>query len=748
MAEQLLKKHLKQYPTDVPAIRMLAEVAARLRRYTDAENLLVRCLELAPGFAAARQNYAQVLHRQNKPAAALEQVDQLLAADPHSPSLRNLKATVLGTIGEYAAALELYAGVVAEYPDQPKIWMSYGHTLKTAGRIEDSIAAYRKCVELLPSLGEAWWSLANLKTYRFTPEELADDAGAAGAAGSDRRRPLSLPLHPWQGAGGQRRSTRTRFTITPRATGCGGRACPTTPRRSRAMSGRSRTLFSKEFFAARAGGGSPAPDPIFIVGLPRSGSTLVEQILASHSAVEGTMELPDLVGMVRVLTGRTQRNEVSKYPEVLAGMPADELRALGEQYLRQTRIHRKSGAPFFIDKLPNNWAHTGLIQLILPNARIIDARRHPLSCCFSGFKQHFARGQHFTYSLAEIGRYYRDYVELMAHFDEVLPGRVHRVIYEQMVADTETEVRRLLAYCGLPFEQSCLEFYRNERAVRTASSEQVRRPIYQDSLEQWRHYDAWLGAAQGCAGSGAGGLSCSARLPTQNRLGLVALAADRIRQLSGAGGSHDSEQAAETATGCVGPAIHGSEPAHRCHKAPRNLARRSARLMPLAPLLLAGYAHAQQSSGGLDEVIVTAQKRQESLQDVPISVQALGSAKLDQLQISNFDQYTQFLPSVSFINARPGFAQVYFRGVASAGDADANHSGSLPLVGTYLDEQPITTIQGALDVHLYDVARVEALAGPQGTLYGASSEAGTIKIVTNKPDPTDSRRPTACRAVR
>jgi len=222
----------------------------------------------------------------------------------------------------------------------------------------------------------------------------------------------------------------------------------------------------------------------------------VEQILASHPAVEGTMELPDLVTIVRQLggqqAGKPGRDEPSRYPANLPDLSGDQLRALGEQYLEQTRIQRKTDAPFFIDKLPNNWAHTGLIHLMLPNAKIIDARRHPLSCCFSGFKQHFARGQHFTYSLAEIGRYYRDYVELMAHFDAVLPGRVHRVIYEHMVADTEREVRRLLAYCGLPFDDRCLEFWRNERAVRTASSEQVRQPIYQDALEQWRHFDTWL----------------------------------------------------------------------------------------------------------------------------------------------------------------------------------------------------------------------------------------------------------------
>ena len=491
VAEQLLREHLMEFPTDVAAIRMLAEVAGRLKRYTDAENLLVRCLELAPGFRAARQNYAQILHRQQKPVAALEQIDLLLATEPRNPGLRNLKAAVLGTIGEYEQALELYAGVVAEYAQQPKIWMSYGHALKTAGKLQESIAAYRKSIELSPGLGEAWWSLANLKTFRFTSDEVTALRGqlertdltaedrfhfqfTLGKALEDAA--LYAESFHYYAEANQLRRAAVRYD----------------PEENSDHVRRCKALFTGTFLADRAGFGTPDPDPVFIVGLPRSGSTLVEQILSSHSAVEGTMELQDLVIIARRLGGKVKRADVSSYPEILAGMPADELRALGAEYLARTRIQRKTSAPFFIDKLPNNWAHTGLIHLILPSARIIDARRHPMSCCFSGFKQHFARGQHFSYRLEDIGRYYRDYVELMAHFDAVLPGRVHRVIYEQLVADTEGEVRRLLDHCGLPFESGCLEFYRNERAVRTASSEQVRQPIYTDSLAQWRHYETWL----------------------------------------------------------------------------------------------------------------------------------------------------------------------------------------------------------------------------------------------------------------
>jgi hypothetical protein len=256
---------------------------------------------------------------------------------------------------------------------------------------------------------------------------------------------------------------------------------------------RSKALFTREFFAAREGIGAAAHDPIFIVGLPRAGSTLVEQILSSHSAVEATMELPDIIAIARRLSGRKRRNDPSAYPEILAALPAGRFAEMGEQFLTQTRIHRKRGTPFFLDKMPNNFQHIGLIHLMLPRAKIIDVRRHPLACCFSNFKQHFARGQNFTYSLGDLARYYADYVELMQHFDQVLPGHIHRVIYEKLIGNPEAEIHRLLGYCGLPFEAACLSFHENPRPVRTASSEQVRQPLFTDSLEQWRHFEPWLG---------------------------------------------------------------------------------------------------------------------------------------------------------------------------------------------------------------------------------------------------------------
>ena len=488
-AEAMLRAWLKKHPTDVVAIRMLGELAVRVGRNPEALRLFERCLQLAPGFREARQHFAVVLHREQQASKALEQLELLLREDPANAGARTLKAAVLCRLGEYARGIELYEGLLREYPHNARVWLSYGHALKTEGRQADAISAYRHCVEEEPEFGEAWWSLANLKTIRFDDADIAtmraqlqrDDLEtehrlhfefSLGKALEDRADYAESFAHYAEG-------NRLRLEIVPY------RAGDTSARVVHA-----KRVYTREFFAEREGCGDAAPDPIFIVGLPRSGSTLIEQILSSHSAVEGTMELPEIIAMTRAL--RRGSEGAASYHDVLAGLPAEQFAELGRQFIDRTRVQRKTGAPLFIDKMPNNFLHLGLIQLMLPNAKIIDARRHPLACCFSGFKQHFARGQSFSYSLDDIGRYYRDYVELMAHFDAVLSGRVHRVIYERMVEDTEGEVRRLLAYCGLPFEERCLRFFENDRPVRTASSEQVRRPINRDGIDQWRHYSAWL----------------------------------------------------------------------------------------------------------------------------------------------------------------------------------------------------------------------------------------------------------------
>jgi predicted Zn-dependent protease len=497
LADARLRAHLDAHPTDIAALRMLAEVAGRLRRYADARELLERCLDLAPSFDAARHNYAVVLNLQMKPAEARPQIDRLLAREPRNPAYLSLKAAILANMGEYADSIAIYETILRADPHQPRAWMSIGHALKTAGRQAESIAAYRRAIGMEATLGEAYWSLANLKTFRFAEAEIAairDALRRSDLADEDR-------LH-FEFALGKALEDSSlyeeSFAHYARGNATRKQLHPYSADENTRFVQRSKQLFTAEFFAARASAGAEAPDPIFIVGLPRAGSTLLEQILASHSQVEGTVELPDMPQIAHELAGNDGEG---KFIDAVAALDAAQLRTLGERYLATTRAHRKTAAPFFVDKMPNNCLYVGLIRLLLPNAKIIDARRHPLGCCFSAFKQHFSRGQSFTYDLVDIGRYYRDYVDLMAHIDAVLPGHVHRVFYEDVIEDTETEVRRLLSFCGLPFEEQCLRFYENERPVRTASSEQVRQPIFKDGMDQWRHFEPWLGSLKAALGS-------------------------------------------------------------------------------------------------------------------------------------------------------------------------------------------------------------------------------------------------------
>jgi tetratricopeptide (TPR) repeat protein len=493
-AEALLRAHLAQHPNDVAALRMLAEVAARLLRYPDAQRLLERCLELAPSFDSARHNYATVLNRQGRSAEALKQCAQLLAKEPHHPGYRSLQAAISASLGEYGEAIAAYASVLRAYPQQPKLWMSYGHALRTAGQVQEGIAAYRRALALQPTLGEAWWSLANLKTFRFSDADvLAMRQMLARVDLSDEDR-----LH-FEFALGRALEDAAAYEESFARYAAGNalrrKVHGYDPQDNTRFVQGSKRLFTREFFAERAGAGAEERDPIFVVGLPRSGSTLIEQILASHPQVEGTMELPQIPQIARELAAARDREgerEEATFLETVASLKREQLRALGKRYLAETRVMRKTDAPFFVDKMPNNCMYVGLIHLILPNAVIIDARRHPLACGLSCFKQHFARGQWFTYGLEDLGRYYRDYVELMAHFDEALPGRVGRVFYETLIDDTAAEIRRLLAHCGLPFAPQCLRFHESERAVRTASSEQVRQPIFRQAVDHWRHYEPWL----------------------------------------------------------------------------------------------------------------------------------------------------------------------------------------------------------------------------------------------------------------
>ena len=500
IAESLLRPYLKRRPTDVAAIRMMAELAARIGRLVDSENLLRRAIELAPAFTAARANLATILYKQNKPSEAITELEAIEREGAANLGHSSLKAAALSRIGGHDEALGLYRLLLDARPDEPKLWMSFGHILKTVGEQQESVAAYRRAIAIRPSLGEVWWSLANLKTIRFDESDIA--AMEAALDESDLADDDRFHLHFALGkALEDRGQAEASFTHYATANHLRRATLAYDPSDIHDHVGRSIALFTPAFFAAREELGCPAPDPIFIVGLPRAGSTLIEQILASHPAIEGTSELPDIPAIARQLGGRKSNNEPSLYPDCLADRSAADLAALGEEYLIGARIQRVTDRPLFIDKLPNNWAHVGLIRLILPNARIIDARRHPLSCGFSNFKQHFARGQGFTYDLGDIGAYYSDYLRLMRHFDSVQPGLVHRLIHEDLIDDPETEVRRLLDHLNLPFDPACLAFHENKRAVRTASSEQVRRPISRDGLDQWRPFEAWLGPLETALGA-------------------------------------------------------------------------------------------------------------------------------------------------------------------------------------------------------------------------------------------------------
>lgn len=489
-AEPVLRARLRDYPADVVAIRLMAELATRLGRMSDAEKLLRRALDLAPFFDAARELLARNLQRSNRVEEALGEVAQLLEHEPDHASYLLLSASLLVKTGDQIGARAAYQHVLAQYPRQAKTWMSLGHVLKTLGQQNEGIAAYRRAIAEQPTLGEAWWSLANLKTIRFSDADIsAMTCALDGLDDHPRRDEDRFHIHFSLGKACEDRADYAGAFEHWRI----GNEIRRKSLSYKADDTHADCVAAASFFdhaRLSAGTGSPVADPIFILGLPRSGSTLVEQILASHSQVEGTMELPDIMAMTARLGGT---GDAQSYCKLLGDLLPAQLADLGNEYLTRTRIQRREGRPFFIDKMPNNWMHVGFIRMILPNARIIDARRNAADCCLSAFKQHFARGQGFSYDLTDLGRYYRDYVDLLAHFDRAAPGMVHRVEYERMVTDTEAEVRRLLDYCNLPFEAGCLTFWQNDRAVRTASSEQVRQPIFASGVGHWQHFKPYLG---------------------------------------------------------------------------------------------------------------------------------------------------------------------------------------------------------------------------------------------------------------
>jgi tetratricopeptide (TPR) repeat protein len=493
-AENLIRAFLLRNGDHVEAMRLLARIGVAREVLDDAEVLLAAALKMAPDYIELRRDYACVLLDRHKHEEAIAQLDGLLAIDPKNIDYRTLRATASVGLGDHEGGIQGFSGLLADIaPDSrlaADLHLSIAHALKTIGRRGESIEEYRKAIAVRPNFGDAYWSLANLKTYQFSAGELtrlevaeADPATALidryhlcfalGKAHEDRNAyELSYRFYE-RGNAMKRAESRYRAELLEQNTANQKRFC------------------TREFFAERRSYGAAGREPIFILGMPRAGSTLLEQILASHPQVEGTQELANVPRAVLDLQGYNPDLNKPRYPGCLAAMPPEEFRALGEKYLADTRIYR-TGKAYFIDKMPNNFRHIGLIHLMLPNAKIIDARREPMACCFGNLKQLYARGQEFAYSVDDIARYYRTYLDLMEHWDAALPGRVLRVFHEDVVDDLETSVRRILAYCELPFEPNCLEFHRTERSIRTASSEQVRQPIFREGLDQWRNYEPWL----------------------------------------------------------------------------------------------------------------------------------------------------------------------------------------------------------------------------------------------------------------
>jgi tetratricopeptide (TPR) repeat protein len=498
-AEQIVRAYLLRYGDHVEAMRLLARIGLARDVLDDAELLLENVLAIAPDYRAARQDYVLVLIERHKYRQAKQQLDSMMKSDPGNLRLRVLYATALVGLGEQEKAVPLYRDLLREAPYAADLHLSVAHCLKTLGQRDEAIGAYRDAAAAKPDYGDAYWSLANLKTYRFLDAEIARMRAAETATSTQLidRYHLCFAL-------GKAYEDLGQYAQSWRYYERGNELKRSESRyRPEILENNTReqvSVCTRECFSARSGYGVPADDPIFIVGLPRSGSTLIEQILASHSKVEGTQELSDIQRFVLELQGHSPDLDNPRYPRILRDLKSEDFKRFGEKYLADTRAHRQSGKAFFIDKMPNNFRHIGLIHLILPNARIIDARREPMACCFSNLKQLFANGQEFSYSIQDIARYYRTYLELMAHWNSVFPGRILRVQHETVVDDLEGSVRRILDFCRLEFEPACVEFHKTERSVRTASSEQVRQPIFREGLEQWKHYEPWLGPLKDALG--------------------------------------------------------------------------------------------------------------------------------------------------------------------------------------------------------------------------------------------------------
>jgi tetratricopeptide (TPR) repeat protein len=488
-AESLYRRILRHNPENVDALRLLALISLQARREGEAESLLTKALALAPDYLAAHLDLGQLRKEQDRYSEALASFDQALKLDPDHPQAHYLRGATLALAAFTPEAIEAYQRCLAQRPGHIGALIGVGHLYKAVGDHDRAVESYGRCIELRPDLGEIYWSLANLKTYRFDDALVGEMQRRLDAGGISTQSEVNFRFalgKACEDRGDYERAWDYYSSGNSRQRG----EVSYDPVQTEVTNDRLIEVFTREFLEARRGSGDPDPSPIFIVGLPRSGSTLLEQILASHSDVEGTSELP-YVGRLTTWLSRNRAEGVN-YPESVKELKPADFATLGRDYLAFAKMHRRLGAAHFIDKMPNNFPSIGFISLILPNARIIDARRHPLDACLSCYRQLFARGQAFTYDLTELGEYYLQYQRMMDHWAEVLPGRVLTVQYEEVVADLEGQVRRLLEFCGLAWQGACLRFYESERPVRTPSAEQVRQPIYDRSIGQWRHYAAHL----------------------------------------------------------------------------------------------------------------------------------------------------------------------------------------------------------------------------------------------------------------
>ncbi len=490
-AEQIYRQILTRHPDNVSAMRLWARLGVQQERYADAEPLLQQAVKVAPDFIPAWADLCSVQFKQEKFDDGIRNAKRLIKLQPRAPDGHIWLAVASASAGHHQDSVESYDKALEIAPNHVGALCGKGNACRNFGDQDGAIAAFRRSIKADPLHAEAYWSLANMKTFRFEDSEVDDMLALVG----DERIPPEGQVQLNNALGlefGGRKEYDRSFEFIER-----GNVLQREQEFYDRVDNEERIdlaieVFAQQFLENHTGHGDPEPAPIFIVGLPRSGSTLLEQILSSHSRVDGTHELPDLGLTIRSNRKLADPSPSARYPISLTKLDADEYRGLGSEYIERTRRHR-GDRPFFTDKNPNNFLHVGLLHLILPNAKIINARRHPLDSCFGSYKQLFAQGQSFTYDLVELGEYYLQYQRLMNHWHEVLPGKVLDVHYEDVVADLEGQVRRILEYCQLEWEESCLRYYETSRSVKTASSEQVRRPIYSSAVHTWRHYESHLG---------------------------------------------------------------------------------------------------------------------------------------------------------------------------------------------------------------------------------------------------------------